>query len=71
MPDTRVPLKFEPLGNPHLILTPRPIADASTDWFKLQRQWWRQTLAPLPDKLPEPDTRFTLDLNEGWAFKPL
>lgn len=53
-------------------LTPRnAIPAAPSEWFGLQRSWWRGT-TPVSDKpLPKPPHEFSLDLGKDWAFKPV
>jgi len=45
---------------------------APMEWLTLQRGWWQGTTAPSTQHLPTPaeDQRFSLDLAQGWAFKP-
>ena len=55
-------------------LTPRAdLATASRDWFALQREWWKGTTPPPARPLPSYAQihRFTLPLDEDWAFKTL
>lgn len=53
-------------------LTPRGhIADAALAWFDLQRSWWRASVAPqrIPQAYDYSDR--VLELEDGWACKPL
>jgi hypothetical protein len=49
------------------------IVSSPLQWFELQRSWWRGTWKPEPDAKPlaPPPQEHTLDLNAGWAVKPL
>lgn len=52
-------------------LTPRAdITQAPAEWFNLQRAWWKGT-TKLRVKLPPVEHRFSVDLTDAWAFKPL
>jgi len=63
-------LQFEP-GETRIFLTPRRHPEyASADWFELQRNWWRGT-EPIRKNLPSFTPLMTLDLYDGWAFRPL
>ena len=64
-------LAFEP-AETRIFVTPRgALAQAPTNWFALQRGWWRGTAQPqdLP-ALPAGKPRFALDLTDDWAFHP-
>jgi hypothetical protein len=64
-------LDFEP-AETRIFVTPRgALAQAPTNWFTLQRGWWRGTAQPqdLPPLLAW-KPRFALDLTEDWAFHP-
>ena len=55
-----------------VVLTPREqIASAPLDWFNLQRNWWRGTMAPGTKQLPAPSQRFARNLSENWKFQPV
>ena len=59
---------LEPLET-RIYLTPRlDIAQAASQWFELQRDWWKGT-TPVKKGFPKPSDRFTRDLNEGWAWR--
>jgi len=54
-----------------VVLTPRhAITTAPADWFALQRGWWRSS-GDLGAPMPEFKSRYTLDLQPAWSFKPL
>ena len=67
----KVAIKLDPLDM-QMLLTPRNmIAQAPLDWFELQRNWWQGTTVP-PALIASPVlNKFSVDLNQGWAFKPL
>ena len=52
-------------------LTPRTrLADASAEWFAVQRGWWRGTADP--GRASPPDwPKLLVNLTDDWAFKPL
>jgi len=55
-----------------IFLTPRHrIAQAAAEWFALQRDWWQGTVRPSDRPLPATPHRFSLNLEDGWAFRPL
>ena len=54
-----------------VLLSPRSrIAQAPSEWFALQRDWWSGTADPGPP-IPAFKSRFCLDLTEDWAYKVL
>ncbi len=58
----------------HMFLTPRPGMElAPLEWLSVQRSWWRTSRTPSSTPLPTPasDQHHTIDLNNGWAFKPV
>jgi hypothetical protein len=63
-------IRLRPLET-RVFLTPRgDISQAGLEWFALQRAWWRSTYTP-GRHLPPVSHKFTVDLFDGWAFKPL
>ena len=59
-----------------VVLTPREaIAAAPSEWFALQRNWWRNGSGVdkegLGAPMPEFKARFTLDLQQDWRVKSL
>lgn len=53
-------------------LAPRnKITQAPLAWLRLQRQWWSGTLAPPPAPPAYKPSGRTIDLSEGWSFRPL
>ncbi len=69
--DMQIPVALEPLETA-VYLTPRNrIVEAPLEWFKLQRNWWRKPIDFEPTVLPDAEHRFSLDLNDDWAFKTL
>lgn len=67
----QLPVKVAPLQTVAYLTPRRQIADAPADWFALQRDWWRQPQEAKSMPLPGPEHRFSVDLSENWAFKPL
>ena len=66
----KIPFKLGPLDT-QIFLSPRKdIVRAPLEWFELQRNWWRGTTPP-PAKDLIVANKFSLDLTEGWSFKPL
>ena len=54
-----------------IYLTPRvQVADASKQWFELQRRWWQGT-ADAGKPFPPVDHKLTRDLTPDWAFSPV
>jgi hypothetical protein len=54
-----------------IYLTPRAeVADASQQWFELQRRWWQGT-ADAGAPFPAVDHKLTRDLTRNWAFSPI
>ena len=54
-------------------ISPRPdVAASPLEWLGVQRDWWHGTVKPDLGPLPTPaqDRRFSIDLTEGWHFKP-
>ena len=45
------------------------LADAPTEWFTLQRGWWRGT-ADTGTAIPPYIAKLAVNLTEDWAFKP-
>ncbi len=67
----RLSLKIPP-GETAFYLTPRSdIAAASTEWFTMQRSWWQGTAAPTMAPLPTAPHKWSVDLSDDWAFKPV
>jgi hypothetical protein len=55
-----------------VVLTPRhAIAAAPAEWFALQRGWWRGGGGAMGAPLAEFKSKFTVDLQQDWAFKNL
>jgi hypothetical protein len=44
------------------------IAQAATDWFELQRGWWRGT-TPVSHGFPAPSTRYHRPLDDAWSWR--
>ena len=54
-----------------VLLTPRnEIASAPSEWFALQRNWWRGSGDP-GKVLPAFKSRYTVDLQQDWSFMTL
>jgi hypothetical protein len=69
--DQRIAVELEPLET-RVYLTPRnAIGEAPLAWFDLQRNWWRAAAKPPEKHLAKLPPRFSLDLSNDWAFKPL
>lgn len=65
----RLNLKIDPYATA-IYLTPRAdLTAASTEWFTLQRNWWQGTVKPTMPPLPPPPHKWSVDLNNAWAFK--
>ncbi|MFA6293632.1 MAG: beta-galactosidase trimerization domain-containing protein, partial [Victivallales bacterium] len=64
-------LNFSPLETKVFITPRQAVAQAPSNWFDLQRNWWRGATKPTIAPLPEPKPRFALDLSGDWAFKPV
>jgi hypothetical protein len=65
-----MPVNLDPFVT-QVVLTPRhEIAAAPAEWFALQRNWWRGSGDP-GATLPEFKSKYTLDLQPAWRFKPL
>ncbi len=63
-------LHIEPLETYAFLVPRQTVTDAPLAWLSLQRDWWKGTTPPAP----APKMRSwnnTLDLDAGWAFKPL
>jgi hypothetical protein len=59
-------------NEPAAYLTPRPNPEtAARAWFDLQREWWKGTTPPPPNKLPDLAAvhKATVPLGDDWAFK--
>ena len=70
-----MPVNLDPWTT-QVVLTPRnSITTAPADWFALQRNWWRNGSGTgkegLGTPMPEFKSRYTLDLQQDWAVKPL
>ncbi len=73
-------IRLEPLET-KIFMTPRNhLADAPTQWFELQRNWWRgasevkRAAAPVVTGQPataESGEQASLDLTDGWRYKAL
>lgn len=54
-----------------IFLTPRKsLSDAPLEWFTLQRNWWKASLKPGDFKLPAPERRWSLSLEDQWQIRP-
>lgn len=54
-------------------ISPRAdVAGSPLEWLTLQRNWWAGTVKPDPHPFPTPaqDQRVTVNLTDGWRFKP-
>ncbi len=71
MENMEIPVDLEPLETVAFLTPRKRVTEAPLAWFQLQRDWWRKPADFEAKDLPEPENRFTLDLNEGWAFKAL
>lgn len=69
--DGRFEVSLEPLQT-RVFLTPRGrIAAAPSEWFSLQRDWWRAPAAASFPERTEAAWSNTLDLGTDWRFKAL
>ncbi|MCM8542689.1 MAG: beta-galactosidase trimerization domain-containing protein [Lentisphaeraceae bacterium] len=69
--DNKIAIDLKP-HKYRVFMTPRKqITSATDDWFQLQRDWWRGTAEVSTKKLPSNPSRFTMNLRDDWAFKPL
>jgi hypothetical protein len=63
-------LQLEP-GETRIFLTPRAHPEyAISDWFELQRNWWRGT-TPVRKSLPPFSPKMSLNLYDDWSFRSL
>jgi hypothetical protein len=63
-------ITFEP-SETRMFITPHAgLENAATDWFQLQRNWWRGT-AKIRKELPPFHDAFTENLDADWSFQPL
>ncbi len=68
--DGRLPVDLPP-AEMAIYITPRgDAADSASEWFALQRGWWQGTADPGP-VLPKLEAKLSVDLTEGWAFRPV
>jgi hypothetical protein len=63
-------LTFEPLQTRVLLMARNRIAQAPTDWFRLQRNWWKGTASP-GKPMAAYVSKLAVNLTDDWAFKAL
>ena len=64
-------LRVEP-GEVRVFLSPRDPFDVSaSDWFTLQRNWWRGTVKPSDPPLAPPQMKLARDITQDWLFQPI
>lgn len=64
---------LEPMQSRGYLVPRHRIADAPLEWFELQRNWWQGSAKPSGKPLPTIASlqKWTVDLTDDWAFKPL
>jgi hypothetical protein len=69
--DGRLPVQVPPPLAVKVWLTPRAAGGAADEWFTLQRGWWGGAADDLGKPFPQPAPKWSLDVTDGWKFKPL